>query len=309
MKIITLTLNPAFDMHCYVEQFRPFHENVADVTSFEAGGKGVNISRALACNGIENLAVVVVGDENSADFVKMLQKDGIQSVIVETNGRIRENITLHSGCGLDETRISFHGFTCDSGILEKIADEVGEVDADTIITFTGSIPKGISVGDVKKFLSVFKKKGAKIVVDSRSFTFKDLAEFKPWFVKPNKDEAEQYLGCEIQSQTDGVQAAKKFYDLGIENVLLSLGKDGATLVSEDVILTAKTPTVEVLSTIGAGDSMIAGFVGAYAQGMAKMECLKTAVAYGTAACMQSGTRPPKQEDVAMVKAKLSVENY
>ena len=74
MKIITLTLNPAFDMHCYVEQFRPFHENVADVTSFEAGGKGVNISRALACNGIGNLAVVVVGDENSGEFVKMLQK-------------------------------------------------------------------------------------------------------------------------------------------------------------------------------------------------------------------------------------------
>ena len=81
------------------------------------------------------------------------------------------------------------------------------------------------------------------------------------------------------------------------------------LASEDGILTAKTPTVEVLSTIGAGDSMIAGFVGAYAQGMAKTECLKTAVAYGTAACMQSGTRPPKQEDVAMVTAKLSVENY
>lgn len=309
MKIITLTLNPAFDMHCYVEQFRPFHENVADITSFEAGGKGVNITRALVCNGIENLAVVVVGDENSAEFVKMLQKDGIQSVIVETSGRIRENITLHSGCGLDETRISFHGFTCDSGILEKIADKVGEVDADTIITFTGSIPKGISVEDVKKFLSVFKEKGAKIVVDSRSFTFKDLAEFKPWFVKPNKDEAEQYLDCEIQSQTDGVQAAKKFYDLGIENVLLSLGKDGAVLVSKDGMLIAKTPAIEAVSTIGAGDSMIAGFVGAYSQDLPKTECLKIAVAYGTAACMQTGTRPPKREDIEKLKKQIMIEEY
>lgn len=307
MKIITLTLNPAFDMHCYVDQFRPFHENIADITSFESGGKGVNISRALTYNGVENLAVIIVGDENSAEFVKMLNKDGIQSIIVETRGRIRENITLHSGGGLDETRISFHGFTCDKSVLKDIEEKVGEVNADTIITFTGSIPKGISVEDVKSFLLKFKEKGAKIVIDSRSFSLSDLTAFKPWFIKPNKDEAEQYLGHEIQSDLDGAQAAKQFYALGVENVVLSLGKDGAVLASQEGIFFAKPPIIDAISTIGAGDSMIAGFVGAYATGLEKIECLKRAVAYGTAACLQSGTRPPQRADIHEIADKLFIK--
>lgn len=307
MKIITLTLNPAFDMHCYVERFRPFHENIADIASFEAGGKGVNISRALTYNGVENLAVIVVGDENSAEFVKMLDKDNIQPLIVKTTGRIRENVTLHSGDGADETRISFHGFTCEKSVLKDVEEKVGEVNADTIITFTGSIPKGVSVEDVKAFLAKFKEKGAKIVIDSRSFSLSDLTAFKPWFIKPNKDEAEQYLGCEIHTDLDGAQAAKRFYALGIENVVLSLGKDGAVLASKEGVFIAKPPVVDAISTIGAGDSMIAGFVGAYASGAEKTNCLKRAVAYGTAACLQSGTRPPQKEDIREITERLFVK--
>ncbi len=307
MKIVTLTLNPAFDMHCYVERFRPFHENIADVTSFEAGGKGVNISRALTYNGVANLAVIVVGDENSAEFVKMLDKDELQSIVVETKGRIRENITLHSGGGLDETRISFHGFTCDKSVLNDIEEKVGDIDADTIVTFTGSIPKGISVEDVKSFLLRLKENGAKIVIDSRSFSLSDLTAFKPWFIKPNKDEAEQYLGCEIHTVSDGARVAKQFYALGVENVLLSLGKDGAVLASNEGTFVAKPPNVNAISTIGAGDSMIAGFVGAYADGLEKTECLKRAVAYGTAACLQSGTRPPQREEIRVIFDELFFE--
>lgn len=307
MKIVTLTLNPAFDMHCYVERFSPFHENVADIMSFEAGGKGVNISRALKCNGVANLAVVVVGDENSSEFVKMLQKDDLKSLVVETKGRIRENITLHSGGGLDETRISFHGFTCDKSILKEVEEKTGEVNSDTIVTFTGSIPKGISVEDVKDFLLRFKEKGAKIVIDSRSFSLSDLTEFKPWFIKPNKDEAKQYSGCEIRTTEDGVRVAKSFCASGIKNVLLSLGKDGAVLSSREGTFVVKPPSVNAVSTIGAGDSMIAGFIGAYANGLEKIDCLKSAVAYGTAACLQSGTRPPRAEDIREISDKLIFE--
>lgn len=307
MKIITLTLNPAFDMHCYVNQFRPFHENIADITSFEAGGKGVNISRALAYNEIDNLAVIVVGDENSAEFVKLLEKDGMQSSVVETKGRIRENITLHSG-GQDETRISFHGFSCDETILQAVEAKVGEVNEDTIVTFTGSLPKGISVDSVKAFLLKLKEQGAKIVIDSRSFSLSDLTEFKPWLVKPNRDEAEQYAGRQIYTIVDGIDVAKQLYALGIENVVLSLGKDGAVLVAKEGIFLAKTPKIEAVSTIGAGDSMIAGFIGAYAKKLSIQDCLKTSVAYGTAACMQSGTCPPKKEDIEFIRKQVTIGN-
>ena len=93
MKIITLTLNPAIDMHCYAENFEPFHENLAKITSTDAGGKGVNISRALTLNGVDNLALVVLGSENGKSFADSLKADGMELAEIYVDGRIRENIT------------------------------------------------------------------------------------------------------------------------------------------------------------------------------------------------------------------------
>ena len=96
MKIITLTLNPAFDVHCSADHFEACHENLAVITEREAGGKGVNISRALSMNGVPNLALLAVGDENGADFCRELDKDAMTYDVIELKGRIRENITIHT---------------------------------------------------------------------------------------------------------------------------------------------------------------------------------------------------------------------
>ena len=109
MNIITITLNPAFDIHCHTEQFAPYHENLAKITARDAGGKGVNISRALAANSVPNTALVVLGEENAEDFRRSLSKSGVQTKEICVKGRIRENITLHTDHA-PETRISFQGF-------------------------------------------------------------------------------------------------------------------------------------------------------------------------------------------------------
>ena len=108
MNIITVTLNPAFDMHCYTEDFQPFHENLAKITACEAGGKGINISRALTVNGVDNVALAVVGEENEEAFIKSLRADKMDVRSIRWSGRIRENITLHTN-NAPETRISFSG--------------------------------------------------------------------------------------------------------------------------------------------------------------------------------------------------------
>ncbi len=125
MKIVTITLNPAFDVHCFAENFKPYHESVAEITSVEAGGKGVNVSRALKTNGVDSVAVLLLGAENGGEFLKSLEKDGLTVAPVWTKGRIRENITLHESEN-PETRISFHGFSCDKRVLGDIAAAVGE---------------------------------------------------------------------------------------------------------------------------------------------------------------------------------------
>ena len=315
MTMITLTLNPAFDVHCDCENFKPYHESIAQITAKDAGGKGVNISRALTFNGVENTAVVIVGKENGEEFCKTLEKDGVTVAAVWTEGRIRENITLHESQN-PETRISFDGFTCDEYILTQVNDKIGAVDEHTIVAFTGSIPKGVTSANVLSLLQAWKTRGAKIVIDSRSVSLDELISFKPWLIKPNKDEAESYTGKSIKTLDDVVQMAQELYENGVENAMISLGGDGAVLACSQGVFYAKTPKITVKSTIGAGDSTIAGFMDGTVKGLCIESVLKRAAAYGTAACQREGTLPPlpceiqeTEKEIQVVKLKnLPVKN-
>lgn len=306
MKIITLTLNPAFDVHCSCDNFKPYHESIAKITAKDAGGKGVNISRALTANGVENTAVVIVGNENGDEFIKTLEKEGLTLSAVFTDGRIRENITLHQK-GNPETRISFDGFACTEDILNRVKDQIGEVDENTIVTFTGSAPKGVSSGSVLAFLQDFKNRGAKIVIDSRSISLDEIVDFKPWLIKPNKDEAEAYANKRIKTNQDAMKIACEYHEKGIENVIITLGGDGAVFACNEGTFYAQVPSVQVRSTIGAGDSTIAGFIVGVTKNLSKAEILSSAVAFGSAACIQEGTKAPDPSDINEIIRKVAVQ--
>ena len=302
MKIYTLTLNPAYDVHAFAKSLAINCENLAEMQSREAGGKGVNISRAL-CNGqIPNTAIVVLGKENGDEFKNSISD--MDCVLLEKEGRIRENLTFHLENGT-ETRISFSGFPVDDGILEEVFKNI-VIEKDTIVTFTGRIPAGISKENAKEFLKILHKKGARIVLDSKSFTIEDIFEIKPWLIKPNQEEISDYLGCEIKTLSEVLEKASVFTEHGITNTMVTLGEQGAALLTEDKVYIATCPVIEAISTIGAGDSTIAGFLaGAYADDTA-MGCLKTAVSFGTAACLTPGTLPPKKEDIEKIYAQICV---
>ena len=308
MNIVTLTLNPAIDVHCVSRDFKPYHESYAEITSRDAGGKGVNISRALAAFGVDSLAVLIAGDENGKDFCNILQKEGINVTPVFTKGRIRENITIHED-GKAETRISFSGFRCSGTELSLIAQRIGEVDGDTVVTFTGSIPDGIAKDDVLALLGAFKEKGAKIVIDSRSVSPEDIKEFKPWLIKPNREEAEKYFGVRINSAEDAATLAAELYNAGVENAMISLGGEGLILANREGVFKAISPKIEVLSTIGAGDSAIAGFIDAVSKGAKAEEAVRRAAAFGSAACMREGTDAPLMGDVERLEREITVTKF
>ena len=305
MKIYTITLSPAYDIHAFTAHFEPFHENLASIVSRDAGGKGVNISRALSVNGIENHALIVVGKENSADFITALDKDGLSYTIFEKDGRIRENLTLHTSDS-DETRISFSGFSVDSSVLDEIS-AVMDIDNETVVTFTGRVPDGISMKAVKDFLSSLKAKGARLVIDSRSFSLADLSDVKPWLIKPNQEEISEYLGFEVSDFEQCKINAAYLLDVGIENIMVSLGSKGAMLIRKGESFVATPPSIEPLSTIGAGDSSVAGFIAAYTSGRSFADCLRLAVAYGSAACLTAGTLPPLPKDVERIYSQITLQ--
>ncbi|MBQ8407881.1 MAG: hexose kinase [Clostridia bacterium] len=298
MKIYTITLSPAYDVHASAKSLMLQHENLAHVKSRDAGGKGVNISRALTYNGVENTAIVVLGRDNCADFKSALGTDKMTYIGIEKNGRIRENLTIHTE-GENETRISFSGFALDNSILAEIEKWL-PTDGDVIITFTGSVPKGVDMPEVKKFLIKLKNTGARVVVDSRSFTLSDLIDVGPWLIKPNSEEIAMYSGKEVHSFADCLDFAKKLCADGIDNVMISLGEKGALLMTAETAVAATPPAINALSTIGAGDSTIAGFIAAYSKGENSAECLRVATSYGTATCLLEGTTPPTPENVAEI---------
>ena len=305
MKIITLTLNPAFDLHCEANDLALYRENILRISSREAGGKGVNISRALDATGIESTAILLVGEENGAEYLKMLEKDGINTQAIQRNGRIRENITVHEPKRA-ETRLSFGGMEADESVICDMLGLIGEVGEDSIITLTGSLPNGLHSDNVLKALRWLKENGARIVIDSRSVGLRELCDFAPWLIKPNKQEAESYLGCAIDSPRDAIKVACELRAHGLENAMISLGAEGAVLANQDGYYYAKAPYADAVSTIGAGDSMIAGFIAATLDGLSPEGCLSRAVAYGTAACTQIGTMPPTACEIARFEKEISV---
>lgn len=308
MRIYTITLSPAYDLHATASSLALQHENHAVLQKRDIGGKGINISRALKRNGTDNTAITVLGADNSSELKSCLAAEGIEHIYIEIPGRIRENLTVHvpnSG----ETRISFDGTKLDPSILGRISDiiEASGADSDTVITLTGTVPDGIPISELISLLSRFRDKGARTVIDSRSFTLNELMCARPWLIKPNRDELSAYAGAELKGFDDCLDIAKRLCDSGIENVTVSLGGLGAMLVTKEGVITAVPPSVRVRSTIGAGDSSIAGFIAAYAAGKSSEEQLRTAVAYGTAACLLEGTAPPEPCDIAQIYEKTEIK--
>ena len=298
MRIFTLTLNPAFDVHASLSRLEKHAENLATVTDRDAGGKGVNISRALLAADKKSLALVAVGEGNGEEFCRALEADGIAFHTFFVAGRIRENLTFHEE-GAPETRISFGGLSADRSLLLAVEEYLdAQVSEHDILTLTGRLPSGLEMSEVKAFLCRMKDKGVRLVIDSRSFSLDDILDVMPWLIKPNEEEACAYLGKEATSLADAKEGACRLQRAGIENVMLSLGKKGALLATSEGAWLAEAPVVKPISTVGAGDSSIAGFLAAVSEGKSIEEALCTAVAYGTAACLQAGTKPPIMADVA-----------
>ncbi len=309
MKCITLTLNPAFDRHCFVPDFSLYREHLAESDTCEAGGKGVNIARALRRNGIDSLAVVVLGKENEASFKAALAHDGIRFASLSVDGRVRENLTIHTNG--PETRVSFGGFHADDGLLDGVYEIIEKgLDAETILTFTGRAPRGVSFKAIIAFLERVRRTGAKIVIDSKSFaSLDDLIAARPWLIKPNEEEISAYLGRPIKAHEELFAVAEEIRARGVENVMVSLGEKGAMLASAEGIDVATPPRINPVSTIGAGDSAIGGLIAAEAKGLSKGDALCLSVAYGTAACLSAGTQPPCPHDVEAILKEIKIEHF
>ena len=310
-KILTVTLNPAFDFHAYADRFVMGAENYVTRFSCDAGGKGVNVSRALVKNQLGSVAYVVMGRENAAEFESLLAKDSIEFVSVYTDGRIRENVILHPGDG-GETRINLDTFSLDASVLdslyEVLVEDIGE---GTVVVFSGRLPRGICKGDVIEFLHRLTVAGARLVVDCNLLSAEELRVISPWLIKPNEQEVVSILGREVKDLADAASAARELVLRGIsEQVMISLGGRGLVWSDGERRIAVEGQRIEQpLSTVGAGDSTVAGYLAGVMQGLSADASLRLACAFGTAACMTEGTKPPEPETVSELFGRICGFEY
>lgn len=306
MKIITLTLNPAIDRHG-IAKTRDFSPDSVRMTSKTAAGKGVNLSRTLLSLGVSSRALAVLGSANAEDFKASLMRDRIDAIYLEVEGRIRENVTVHLE-DRSEVHHSIGGFSTDDSLLKCVAQALyGMIDADTVVALSGSLPTGVSASACAEMLCEMKKTGARIIIDSRSFTLEDVKAVHPWLIKPNEEEIALYSDRKVTGLDEAAPAAAELRRDCAENVMISLGGEGAVLACADGVFLAKAPEVSVLSTVGAGDSSIAGFLAAAGEGRPDSERLRYAIACGSAACMTEGTRPPEKAAVLRLLRSIAVK--
>jgi 6-phosphofructokinase 2 len=287
--IYTVTLNPALDRTIYVESLKPFDANRIRHEERYAGGKGIDVSRALKELDTESVALGFIGGFAGREMEGRLLNEGIPTDFTVINGETRVNVIVHDTVANRETSLLAQGPEVQPFEIVKLVEKIESLNKPEFVIVSGSLPQGVNPEIYRKILDVSARKGARTVLDTDGPTLLTGLKAKPTVVKPNLFELGRYAGEEISSHEQILRWAGKLRETGVEIVLVSMAADGIVMVSDRLKLHARPPKVEVKSTIGAGDSAVAGFVYGLHRGLELAECLRWSVAAGSAATMCVGS--------------------
>ena len=277
--IYTLTLNPSLDYVAVADSFNVGKTNRTGEEYFVPGGKGINVSVLLTRLGEKTTALGFAGGFTGNELCRLLEEENINCNFKKANGNTRINVKLDSG---EITEFNASGITLTESDISCLKERLGELVSGDWLCLSGSIPKGTSQ-DIYFNLAKSVKNGVNVVVDAVGEPLKAALKAKPFLIKPNIDELCDLFTAEIKTKEEIIFYAKKLIEMGAQNVLVSLGGDGAILVDmaggEHFCPAHKGNAV---NTVGAGDSMVAGFIYKYKQTANFKESLKFAVAAGSA---------------------------
>ncbi len=293
--IITVTPNPSIDRTATLggELVRGGVHRVTSVTS-EPGGKGVNVARALNLAGIDVVAILPAGHHDP--FLAGLRSAGVQFEAVPVSGTVRTNLTITEPDGTT-TKINEPGTALDPVETEALAWAVmHRALADHWVVLSGSLPPGLPDSWYSEMTAALKAHGCKVAVDTSDAPLAALAagldRAAPDLVKPNAEELASLTGTAADSPEAAVRAARHLVDRGVGAVLATLGAAGAVLVNADGAWLATPPPIRPRSTVGAGDSSLAGYLRADVEGADAPKRLQMAVAYGSGAAALPGSAMP-----------------
>lgn len=305
--ITTITLNVSVDKAYHIKETVESGKVTRVLKcNMTAGGKGLNVSRAIKICGEDVLATGFVGGHTGALVEDLLEKDEIKSRFVHTDSETRNCINI-----LDQNNVSTEflepGALVSDKEIDLLIQEYDKIlDESNVITISGSAPQGLNKNIYKILIEMAKKKDKKVILDASGDLLKEGIKACPTMIKPNNEEMENLLGISIKNRKEIIEGAVKLHKYGIELVVVSLGGEGALLACKDGVFQGKPPKIEVLNTVGCGDSMVAAFAVAFERGYSPIESLRYAVSVSAANALTFSTGSFLREDANKIFKKIEV---
>ena len=302
--IYTLTLNPSIDYVIDVENLELGKVNRTSKDFKFPGGKGINVSRILGNQKIDNIALGFLGGFTGKFIEDNLKSLGVKTEFIKVKGDSRINVKIKSN---EETEINGTGPMITSEELEALFNRLDQLVEGDILVLAGSIPSTLPKDLYLQIQKRVSKKNVKVVVDTSGKALLEAIKNKPFLIKPNNHEIEEIFNVKINSEKELIKYGKKLVSLGAENVIISMAGDGALLITKDGVFKGNAPKGEVKNSVGAGDSLVGGFLAKYVETKDLIASFKNGIASGSASAFSLDLA--LAEDVNKLLPIIKIEKY
>lgn len=300
--ICTVTFNPSLDYIVSVEDFKLGLTNRTSSELMLPGGKGINVSTVLMNLGIENTALGFTAGFVGDEIIRRLQEMGVKSDFIQIgDGVSRINVKLKS---IDGTEINGAGPVIGKEKVEQLMEKLDTLEEGDVLFLAGSIPSSMPDDMYEQIMARLDGKGVMIVVDATKDLLVNVLKYHPFLVKPNNHELGEIFGVELKTREDVIPYGKKLQEKGARNVLISMAGEGAVLVSEDgQVFEEPAPKGTLINGVGAGDSMVAGFVAGWMEKKNYEHAFHMGIAAGSASAFSENLATREEVDTLLRNIK------
>lgn len=306
--IVTVTMNPAIDKTIEIGALLPGGLNRIQKVEYDAGGKGINVSKTIHELGGSSIAVGFLGGNAGKTIESVLNEWGINNDFIWVRGETRTNTKVYEKSGA-LTELNEPGPQISKEQQEELVKKLeGYANEETLFVLAGSIPNGVDKQIYSEIIPRVHAKGAKVLLDADGELFRNALKEKPDIIKPNRVELEEYFGFDYRvSMEELLEAARKLQAQGIETVAVSMGKSGAMMVREGYEVKCPALSVKAHSTVGAGDAMVAALAYAWENKLGNEETVRLCMAASAGAVTTIGTKPPTRALVDELLEQVVIE--
>ena len=305
--VLTVTLNPALDMTAQLTALKPGAVNLVTNSHLHAAGKGINVARVLNDLGHPVTVTGLLGEDNQDRFVELFTQRGINDAFVRVPGVNRQNVKL-----VEQSRrvtdLNFPGISATDDAIERFASRLATLaQSHELIVVAGSLPPGLPVDTFRQWLHMLRDQQKKVILDSSGAALNAGLAASPWLVKPNQEELSQWAGAPLHSEAELMAAGDQLAASGIKHVVISRGEQGVLWYHHRCWYRATPPPVPVVSTVGAGDTLVAGMCHGISLGLKHSDTLALATALSALAVSRTDVGITDRRRIDQMIAQIPVE--